>query len=61
MEWLSEYAVGKLHVELQQPFDASGTQTVPGLPDGRTSPDGLTYYSGDFGPLAAGKSFTLAV
>ena len=61
LEWLSEYAVSKLRVELQQPFDASGTQTVPALPDGRTSPDGLTYYSGDFGPLAAGKSFTLAV
>jgi hypothetical protein len=60
-EWLSDYAVKGFHVELQQPFDASVVQTRPALPDVKTILDGLTYHTGDFGPLAAGKSFTLTV
>jgi hypothetical protein len=59
-EWISDYTVQNFHVELQQPFDASGVQTVPALPDEKTIPDGLTYRTGDFGALEAGKSFTLA-
>ena len=58
-EWLSDYAVDKVHVELQQPFDASAMQIQPPLPNVNPIQDELTYYTGDFGPLAAGKSFTL--
>jgi hypothetical protein len=58
-EWLSDYAVDKVHVELQQPFNASAMQIQPPLPNVNPIQDGLTYYTGDFGPLAAGKSFML--
>jgi hypothetical protein len=58
-QWTGSYAVENFHVELQQPFDASDIQTEPALPEVNTIPDGLIYHTGDFGPLAAGESFTL--
>ena len=59
--WASDYAVNSFLVELQQPFDASGMQTNPKLPNVNPIADELTYYTGDFGPLAAGEVFTLDV
>jgi hypothetical protein len=60
-EWASDYAVENFHVELQQPFDASGMQMEPVLASANPIPDGLTYYVGNFGALAAGQAFTLDV
>jgi hypothetical protein len=60
-EWAGDYTVDNLHVELQQPFDASNTRTEPVLPGTNPSADGLTYYTGDFGALTAGQVFTLNV
>lgn len=60
-EWAGDYAVESLHVELQQPFDASAVRTDPSLPGVATVPDGLTYYTGDFGALAAGQTFALDI
>lgn len=60
-EWAGDYAVENLHVELQQPYDASAMQTDPRLSGVKTVPDGLTYFSGDFGALAAGQTFTLDI
>lgn len=59
--WAGDYAVESLHMELQQPFDARDIKTDPALPDTNQIPDGLTYYTGDFGPLAVGQAFTLDV
>lgn len=60
-EWAGDYAVDNFHVEMQQPFDASAMQMNPVLPSVNPIQDGLTYYSGDFGALAAGQTFTLDV
>ena len=60
-EWAGDYAVGNFHIELQQPFDASAMQTDPVLPSVNPIPEGMTYYSGDFGALAAGQVFTLDI
>jgi hypothetical protein len=60
-EWPGDYAMSNFHVQLQQPFDATSLQTTPNLPDTNTVPDGLTYYSGDFGALALGQTFSLDV
>ncbi|RJP47174.1 MAG: zinc ribbon domain-containing protein [Anaerolineaceae bacterium] len=58
-EWAGDYAVENFHVELQQPFDASAMSMEPALSTVNPVPDGLMYYTGDFGALAAGQSFTL--
>lgn len=60
-EWAGDYAVENFHVELQQPFDASAMSMEPVLANINPIPDGLTYYTGDLGALAAGQSFTLDV
>lgn len=60
-EWAGDYAVDNFHLELQQPFDAVNIKTEPALPVINPNPDGLTYYTGDFGALDAGQSFTLAI
>jgi hypothetical protein len=60
-EWAGDYAVENIHMELQQPFDAGNIKTVPALPDTNPIPDGLTYYAGNFGALAAGQTFSLDI
>jgi hypothetical protein len=57
--WPGDYAVDNFSVEVQQPYDASGMQTNPNLPKVNPIADELTYYTGDFGALPAGKTFTL--
>ena len=59
--WPGDYAVDSFMVELQQPFDASGMQTNPNLPNVDPNPGGLTYYTGDFGSLTSGQTFTLDI
>jgi zinc-ribbon domain len=60
-EWAGDYAVENFHMELQQPFDASNLKTEPTLPGTNPIPDGLTYYTGDFGALTVGQVFTLNI
>jgi len=57
--WPGDYAVQSIYVELQQPYDASQLQTTPVLTDVTT--EELTYHSGTFGALPAGKPFTLDI
>ena len=59
--WPGDYAVEKFSIQLQQPFDASALNSAPNLPSSLTSPDGLTYYSDDFGALQKGEEFSLNV
>ena len=59
--WAGDYAVQDFHLELQQPFDAKELKVEPALPGTNPIPDGLTYYTGDFGALTAGQTFTLDV
>ena len=59
--WPGDYAVEKFSIELQQPFDASALNSAPNLPSSLTSPDGLTYYSDNFGALQKGQEFSLEV
>ncbi|MCE7906094.1 MAG: zinc ribbon domain-containing protein [Anaerolineae bacterium CFX3] len=59
--WPGDYAVEKLHVELQQPFDASQMKSVPALPAVNPNQNGLTYYTGDFSALKAGQTYALNV
>ncbi|MBI5934143.1 MAG: zinc ribbon domain-containing protein [Chloroflexi bacterium] len=59
--WPGDYAVEKFSLELQQPFDASALNSAPNLPSSLTSPDGLTYYSDNFGSLPKGQEFSLEV
>ncbi len=59
--WPGDYAVENFSVELQQPFDASALESSPNLPSIVTSPDGLTYYSDNFGALVDGEELSLEV
>ncbi len=59
--WPGDYVVEKFSIELQQPFDASALNSAPNLPSSLTSPDGLTYYSDNFGALQKGQEFSLEV
>jgi hypothetical protein len=59
--WPGDYAVESFSIELQQPFDASALVSAPNLPSVVTSPDGLTYYSNNFGALQKGQEFSLEV
>lgn len=60
-EWAGDYAVDKFHVELQQPFDAHDMTMEPLLATVNPIAGGVTYYTDDFGALAAGQTFTLDV
>ena len=57
--WPGDYAAQSFRVEFQQPYDASLTEILPPLPDVKAAPQDLTYYSGEFGPLAAGEEFSI--
>jgi hypothetical protein len=58
--WGGEYAVEALHVEVQQPYDASNVQTKPLLGNSYNSPnDNLTYHTADLGALPANQTFSL--
>jgi len=58
--WPGDYAVENLHVEVQQPFDATAMSIDPYLPNVTPSENRLIYYSNDFGPLGAGQTFELS-
>jgi hypothetical protein len=59
--WPGDYAVQSFSMELQQPFDASSLKSIPDLTSVEISPDGLTYYSDNFGAIQKGQEFSLEV
>lgn len=58
-EWPADYAVDSLFVSFQMPIGAANLVLTPPLSSTRLGSDGLRYYEGEFGPLAAGETFTL--
>ena len=59
--WPGDYAVDSFAVQFQMPVEASDLQAKPALPNSSIGADGLTYYTSEFGPLAAEQTFTLEV
>lgn len=59
-EWPGDLAVERLSMLVKEPAGASGLSVSPELRITGTSPDGLKYRAGDFGPLKAGERQTLA-
>ncbi|MBI4770968.1 MAG: hypothetical protein HY784_11320, partial [Chloroflexi bacterium] len=59
--WLGDYAVSQLSVQVQQPAGASNLQTSPALSNQVVGGDGLTYLNGDVGAAPAGQTWTLSL
>ena len=60
--WAGDYDVKDFQVELQEPIGATGVQTTPALSAVKVgNNDGLTYHTGDFAALSAGKPFSVSV
>lgn len=59
--WHGGPALGDLSFKVQQPIGASGLSVTPGSTQTTTESDGLTYYSGDLGPVAAATSSEIVV
>jgi hypothetical protein len=58
--WAGDYAVDSLLFQFQQPPHTESLTLAPELPQAQiSSEDNLTYHTGEFGPLAAGETFTL--
>ena len=60
-EWRGDYQVESFSLFLQRPLSATNIQTSPSLSLSEKRDDGLTYYSSDFGSLAAGNTFSLSL
>jgi zinc-ribbon domain len=58
---ITDYNVNSFKLTVQQPIGAKSFQTVPALASSETRNDNLKYYSGDFGALTAGTSFSLSL
>jgi hypothetical protein len=59
-EWLGDYAVQALTLQVQQPFDASQIRFSPDdFGAGEPAGDGLTYYNENIGPVPAGQPFKI--
>jgi hypothetical protein len=59
--WQGGPAVGDLSFKVQQPIGATGLSVTPGSSQTTTESDGLTYYSGDLGPVAASSASQIEV
>jgi hypothetical protein len=59
--WPGDYAVDSFAVQFQMPVEASDLQAKPAFPNSSVGADGLTYYTSEFGSLAAEQTFTLEV
>ncbi len=60
-QWVTDYRIDSFGLTLQQPIGATNLQTSPVLPSSETRSDTMTYYSNDFGALAAGQSLSLSI
>ncbi len=60
--WAGDYAVDSFSVEFQQPPGAADISVSPALSNVEIGPqDGLIYARGQFGAVAAGQTFSLAI
>ena len=59
--WPGGPALGDLSFKVQRPMGATGMTVAPASTQTTTETDGLTYYSGDLGPIAAGSSSQIEV
>lgn len=59
--WPGGPALGDLSYKVQQPIGATGLTVTPGSTQTTTESDGLTYYTGDVGPIAAGAASQIQV
>jgi hypothetical protein len=59
--WSGDYAVDSLMIEVQQPIGAKEMRIIPGMGNGATKQDGLTYYTSQAGSLKAGQTFELTL
>lgn len=59
--WPGGPALGDLSFKVQQPIGAAGLSVTPASTQTTTEADGLTYYSGDLGPIAAGSASQIEV
>jgi len=59
--WPGDYAVDSFTIQFQMPVEASDLQATPALPNSSVGADGLTYYTSEFGSLAAEQTITLEV
>jgi len=60
-QWPGDYVVDQADVLIQQPFDATQLNIIPGPVTNRANSDGLTYFSKSVGSLSAGQSFVLEI
>jgi len=60
-QWMTDYNIDSFKLTIQQPIGAKNLQTIPALTSSETRKDTLKYYSGDFGALTAGTSFSLSL
>jgi len=58
-EWHATYPVASLLVILHLPFGASELSANPSLHASTNGEENTSHYSGDFGDLAAGETFSL--
>jgi hypothetical protein len=58
-EWPGDYAVDSFFISFQLPLGATNLMLTPPLSSTRAGSDGLRYYEGQVGPLAAGETFVL--
>jgi hypothetical protein len=59
--WPGDYAVDSLMIEVQQPIGATDMRITPGMGNGTTKQDGLTYYTSQAGSLKSGQTFELVL
>lgn len=60
-QWITDYNVDAFKLTVQQPIGAKNLQITPPLTSSETRDDNMKYYSGDFGALTAGTSFSLTL
>ncbi len=58
-QWPGDYPVDSLTIQVQQPIGASSMQVTPPLGSGVPGSGGMTYFTGDVGPLEAQKTYTV--
>jgi hypothetical protein len=60
-QWLGEYAVESMIIEVQQPVQSTNMRISPSLGPGQTGRDGLIYYIADWGALRVGETFNISL
>jgi hypothetical protein len=59
--WPGDYAVDKMVIQVQEPYNASGIRISPSLGSGVLGEDKLNYYSAEVGALEADQTFEIDV